>query len=140
MGPRSFSRVTSCPRRDQGLRLHFSTPRRLMLWERQPQETESRTQPIQAKGSGTRLGAGDYLGTRVFNGAKGWVTKPLASGLRALQSSGGKAMRQKRGEGARNSTATSDLPAWDSPISTTSPRSSSPDLSFRLGAHLPRGT
>src|SRR5882762_7052529 len=70
---------------------------------------------------GTRRGAADYLGRRAFNGETGGVTKPLASGLRALQSSGGKAMRQKRGEGSRNSMPTSDLPAWDSPISTTSP-------------------
>src|SRR5260370_34761432 len=34
-GTSLLSRVTSCPWRDQGLRLHFSTPRRLMLWERQ---------------------------------------------------------------------------------------------------------
>src|SRR5437016_457542 len=45
-GTSLLSRVTSCPWREQGLRLHFSTPRRLMLWERQPEEPESKTPPV----------------------------------------------------------------------------------------------
>src|SRR5437667_153210 len=41
-GTSLLSRVTSCHWREQELRLHFSTPRRLMLWERQPEETGSK--------------------------------------------------------------------------------------------------
>src|SRR5260370_40364816 len=88
-GTSLFSRVTSCPWKDQGLRLHFSTPRRLMVWERQRQETESKTQAVQAKGWGAQRAAVDYLGTRAFNGAAGLGRKTLSFGVGALQFLGG---------------------------------------------------
>src|SRR6266849_7888638 len=87
---------------------------------------------------GSRIG--DYFGGSGLGSEVGAMVSRLASGLRGLQSSGGKMMRQKRGQRSRNSTPTSNLPADSSPTSTTSPRISSPDLTLRMVSNLPRGT
>jgi len=54
-----LSRVTSCPWEDWGLRLHFSTPRRMMLWDGSGKK-QSRRPHLYSEWWGTRRGR-DYL-------------------------------------------------------------------------------
>ena len=95
-----------------------------------------------AKSSARRAQRAHYLDERGFatGAGAGAVVRRLASGLCVVQSSGGKATRQKRGEGSRNSMPTSNLSACSGPTSTTLPRISSPDLALRIVSNWPRVT